>query len=470
MRLPTDAANAPLTFPTAVQARRPLWDEGSIGKRDTVPDLPSWIWLPVPDLGTNAPAQSVAFLKRFTTPPGKNATAAQFVITADNNFTLWTNGQAIGATIPGESWKNAQALNAQLNDSTNTFSVLAANFPGTAGGNAAGLIASIEILYSDGTEDTVVSDSSWMVSGTIPSDFPLPADLSAFVPVEVAGPYGSGIWGANVTLDPPVALLDLFGASWIWSTLNASANAPAGTVGFRQTLVAPEGKTASWASVLLSVDNSFDLYVNSQFVGAPPHDDNALSTTPVWHYAQLFSDVSLAGTSTSTVFTVFAENFEPQAPGRTTPAGVISAIQVFYTDGSSSDVVYTDETWLTGPFTTVAAFLATPDSELGPAFALRPYGMDPWGELGVSNALDANAVYIPGEDAVSQSPTVTSATFTNPLGSSVSPNSLASAPTGSASTTSNSTSGGSLGSVGARVSLDFTPILVLASLVLFMVV
>ncbi|KAJ7759733.1 hypothetical protein DFH07DRAFT_1023303 [Mycena maculata] len=172
----------------AVQARRPLWDEGSIGKRDTGPDLPSWIWLPVPDLGTNAPVQSVAFLKTFTTPPGKNATAAQFIITADNNFTLWTNGQAIGATIPGESWKNAQTLNAQLNDSTNTFSVLAANFPGTAGGNAAGLLASIGILYSDGTDDTVVSDSSWMVSGTIPSDFPLPAELSAFVPVEVAGP------------------------------------------------------------------------------------------------------------------------------------------------------------------------------------------------------------------------------------------------------------------------------------------
>ncbi|KAJ7745865.1 hypothetical protein DFH07DRAFT_833353 [Mycena maculata] len=429
-----------------VQARRPLWDEGSIGKRDTVPALPSWIWLPVPDLGTSAPAQ-------------ENATAAQFV-TADNNFALWTNGQPIGATIPGESWKNVQTLNAQLNDSTNTFSVLAANFPGTAGGNAAGLLASIEILYSDGTDDTVVSDSSWIVSGSIPSDFPLPADLSAFVPVEVAGTYGSGIWGTNVTLDPPLSVLDLFGASWIWSTSNASANTPAGTVGFHQTVTVPEGKTASWASVLLSVDNSFNLYIDSQFVGAPPHDDNALNTTP---RAEPRGDVDV-------VFTVFAENLEPQAPGRTTPAGVIGAIQVFYTDGSSVELVYTDETWLTGPFTTVAAFLATPDSELGPAFALGPYRMDPWGQLGVSNALDAIVVYIPGEDAVSQSPTVTSATFTNPLGSSVSPNSLTSAPTGSASTTSNSTSGGSLGSAGARVSLDFTPILVLASLVLFMVV
>ncbi|KAJ6595618.1 hypothetical protein DFH09DRAFT_867274, partial [Mycena vulgaris] len=338
----------------------------------------SWIWLPEPDILTTAPTGSVAFIKTFATPAGKAASSALISLTVDNNFTLWVNGQPIGAAGgAGESgWENAQVLRAQLNASANVFSVLGVNAnPDSPGANnPAGLLAAIRILYTDGSNDTVLSDNTWLASGTVPSDFPLPADISQFVSAQVATTYGLGPWGTSVTMAPAPAALSLTGSSWIWSIADASADAPAGTVGFRKTVVTPSGKSASSATVLLSVDNSFDLYVNGQYVGSPPYDNNAPGSASSWQYAQRFT-VKL--TASTNIFTVFGKNFPAQAGGATSSAGFIAAIQVHYVDGST-DTVRTDVTWLTGPLTSPSSFLAASDSTLVPSVSQGSFGTSPW--------------------------------------------------------------------------------------------
>ncbi|KAJ6622511.1 hypothetical protein B0H10DRAFT_888008 [Mycena sp. CBHHK59/15] len=366
----------------------------TIGRRDAVSDSglasASWIWLPGSNL-TSAPSGDVAFIKQFPTPAGKTASSAVIAMTVDNHFTLWVNGQAIGASGSGlMEWQSAQTLNAALNASANVFSVLAVNYPDDSGvPTPAGLLAAIRILYTDGSNETIISDSTWLASSTIPSDFPLPSDISQFVTVEVEAPYGSGPWATSVTLPTPDPdPLNLTGSAWIWPTADSSANASVGTFPFRKTLVTPSGKTAASATILVAVDNSFDLYINGQYVGSPPYDSNALNIISSWEYAQRFT-VNL--TASSNVFTVFAKNFAPQTPGGTSGAGLITALKVEYTDGSSN-IFRSDTSWLTDSFTSVSAFLTAADSSLVPPISQGLFGMQPWGQIGISDALNAGSI------------------------------------------------------------------------------
>ncbi|KAF7364694.1 hypothetical protein MVEN_00339000 [Mycena venus] len=396
----------------------------NLGKRDAFSDsglsLASWIWLPESDLITTAPAGTVAFIKTLTTPPGKTAVSAHIAITVDNNFTLWCNSQPIGDSdgIAASGWKTAQVFSAALNGSANVFSVLATNAnPDTPGAaNPAGLLAAIRIFYSDSSNETVLSDNTWVVSGSVPADFPAPLDLSSFVPAEIATKYGSGAWGMSVSVSTPdTNALNLTGSLWIWSTANASVSAAVGTVGFRKTVVSPSGKSASSATVLLSVDNTFQLLINGQYVGSPPFDNNAAGSTGSWEYAQRFT-VTL--TPSNNVFTVLATNFPPTGSGTSgtggTSAGMIAALQIKYTDGSS-DIVRSDTSWLAGPFTSADAFLHAADSTLGLSIAQGPFGMAPWGQIGVSDAL--SVLKLPANNAaVAAIPNgpLTTATTTTP--------------------------------------------------------
>ncbi|KAJ7256878.1 hypothetical protein B0H12DRAFT_1015718, partial [Mycena haematopus] len=362
--------------------------------------LASWIWLPEPALLTTAPTGTVAFIKTLTTPAGKAASFASIAMTVDNNFTLWVNGQPIGAsdgTVANE-WQNAQVFTAALNASANVFSVLGSN-TGTVSPNPAGLLTTIRVFFTDGSNETVLSDNSWLASGSIPADFPLPRDASQFVPAEVATKDGSGPWGTSVIIDAPTApgnQLNLTGSAWIWSTANASGSAAVGSVGFRKTVVSPAGKTAASATVLITADNTFQVLVNDQYIGTPPFDNNILGSVGSWEWAQRFSGVVL--TPSSNVFTVLATNFPAQQTGGgPNSAGLVAAIQVIFSDGSS-ETVRTDGSWLAGPVSSSSTFLSTKDSTLAPAISSGLFGILPWGQLlGISDAL--NVLRLPANNA-----------------------------------------------------------------------
>ncbi|KAJ7108615.1 hypothetical protein C8R44DRAFT_857570 [Mycena epipterygia] len=354
-----------------------------IRKRDPLSDSElesaSWIWTSGPTTG------NVAFLKTFTSATGKTAATATISMTAVNKFTVWVNGQPIGASGDGANdWQSAQVLSAALNSSTNTFSVLAVN-NANSGSPAPGLLAAIQVKYSDGSIDTVVSDSSWAVSAAIPSDFPTPSDTSNFASATVSAPFGSGPWGKSVTVASAANAPSLSGSAWIWSSSTAASDAPVGTVGFRKTVATPSGKSAQSATILLTVDNGFTLYVNGDYVGAPP----GAPQTPNFRQAQQFT-VGLNGGSN--IFTIFGSNIPDAGSTDAGPAGIIAVISIQYSDGSSS-LVPTDTSWLSGAFTSASAFLSTADSALSPTFNIGALGASPWGQLsGISNVLAASNV------------------------------------------------------------------------------
>ncbi|KAJ7273758.1 hypothetical protein C8J57DRAFT_1127958 [Mycena rebaudengoi] len=346
-----------------------------------------WIWLPGPNLPTDAAVGSLAFIKTFTSPAGKTAVTAEVALTVDNHYILWVNGQPVG-TSGTAGWESVKVLSAALNASANVFSVLAVNDK-DADMNPGGLLASIHILYSDGSKDTIVSDTTWLASAAVPPDFPLPSDISRFGAAQEAAPYGEGPWGNTTALLPP-STLALDGSEWLWSTADAAISAGVSSVGFRKTIASPSGKTASSATILASVDNTFALFVNDKYVGAPPVDSNLPGSPSSWEHAQRFAVPSL--TAASNVFTVIATNYGSQSDaGSPSSAGFIGAIEVTYTD-NTKDVFRTDASWLAsdGGFTTYDSFLRMKDTDLKPAVSQGKYGMGPWNKLAVADALNLN--------------------------------------------------------------------------------
>ncbi|KAF8186893.1 hypothetical protein K438DRAFT_1517077, partial [Mycena galopus ATCC 62051] len=322
----------------------------------------SWIWTSNSDGTASASPGSVAFLKDFQTPAGQIASSALISMTAVGNFTLWINGQPIGASKDVQNgWNSAVVLRAALNATKNTFSVLVAN-SGRSSAPPPGFLAVVQISYINSSNLTFISDSSWLATSNIPTDFPTPFELSNFAAAAVAAPYGSGPWGQNVSIPmPDPTPLTLNTSTWIWSTQNASDTAAVGSVGFRKTFPSPS-KIATSATISFTAVNAATLWVNGQPIGVSND----------WTSAQVFSAALNASANT---FSILAGNTgNSGAP----PAGLLAAIQVQYSDGSATTVV-SDSTWQVS--TNIPSDFPTPadTSQFASAAVAASYGSGAWG-------------------------------------------------------------------------------------------
>ncbi|KAJ7057974.1 hypothetical protein C8F01DRAFT_1371431 [Mycena amicta] len=358
------------SFGTLVQTHR--YPSRPLEKRDALSNSgltsASWIWT------SEATVGNVAFQKTFNPPAGKRPAAATFYITAVDQFTLWVNGHPIGQA---DDWQSVQYLSAELNVSTNTLSVLAVN-QNKQNGPKPALLAAIQIQYTDNSTDLVVSDANWLVSASIPSDFPS-SSSSSFQSATVVETFGSGSLSSSITVpDPPP--MPTYTPTVIWSTANAHLDAPAGTSGFRKTFAADSDATS--AIVFAACDNTFTLYLNGVYIGAPPN----LSAVPNYHRLQEFSSLSIRAGASNTI-TIFGTNI-PKASETT--GGGASLAATIVVDGSNQ-VINTDTTWLSGPFTTVSSFLALPDSALSTTFGYGVSSLQPGVGFvtGISNGLAA---------------------------------------------------------------------------------
>ncbi|KDR75331.1 hypothetical protein GALMADRAFT_211560 [Galerina marginata CBS 339.88] len=359
---------------------KPLMRSGISSALASTFNTGSWIWTNETEF-PNAPAADRAFRKIYNTPTGKVAASATVVITADDLFTLYVNGQSTGSSpnVP-DIWKSAQVFNVSLNSSLNLFAVFATNRPAIGGGDGpAGLLAAIQVNFLDGTSALISTDSSWLASKTIPDNFQSPSFNDSQWPAAVIeAKYGSGVWGSQVIIAPPstIPTPTLSNSIWIWPNVAPPPEAPAGAVAFRKQFFTPSGKTLQSATVIITVDNQFTLYINGNVVGSSPDE------TDSWESAQQFT-VSLSGTST--LFAVYAVNLPDVNTGGASPAGLLAVIQMQYTDGTV-DTIISDTTWKSS--TTVPnGFQLTSfdDSTWGSPSSLGAYGVAPW-NTGVSIA------------------------------------------------------------------------------------
>ncbi|KAK0239800.1 lectin [Armillaria nabsnona] len=151
----------------------------------------NWIWTGETNSAGNAPVGHRAFRKTITSPYGKGAVCAKVVITVDDTYTLYANGQSLGS---GTDFHTAQAYSVpQLDPIRNVFAV-----DGENTGGPAGVIATILVAYNDGTSASYVTDTTWKTSTSLPTGFELPgADDSTWSYARIVGKYGSATWGAT---------------------------------------------------------------------------------------------------------------------------------------------------------------------------------------------------------------------------------------------------------------------------------
>ncbi|KAF7362610.1 hypothetical protein MVEN_00609800 [Mycena venus] len=259
-----------------------------------------WIW----NSATATANTFVGLRKSFTPPEGKALIAAEIIFTVYTSLTFYVNGVEIGTgNGPASRPSFARRFCVDLLPSFNVFAFNASTV--ISGADEGGLIATILLTYSDGTTDTLVTDSSWRVKSGIPLGFEQPSfDDTTWPVATVIGSYAAGAWAdviVNIPADPPV--LGLEHTQWIWTdVVPASGTVPAGSRAFRRTFTPAPGQVPGTATILIAADNAYTLYVNGVSIGSGTSFKIAQRYTV--NFASAPSEVVLAVLATNTVASV----------------------------------------------------------------------------------------------------------------------------------------------------------------------
>ena len=104
------------------------WDGGDETEDFAVLKRASWIWYPEGTPTIGAPIGTRYFRRTIDIPGGRRVRKARWLITADNSFNAYVNGQPVGG---GQSWETVEAIDVtgQLRSGANTLAVAATNAP-----------------------------------------------------------------------------------------------------------------------------------------------------------------------------------------------------------------------------------------------------------------------------------------------------------------------------------------------------
>ncbi|KAJ7912391.1 hypothetical protein B0H13DRAFT_1713163 [Mycena leptocephala] len=306
--------------------------------------------------------------------PWENPPSRRDYHSAVETMNLYVNGDYIGSGSTPRRSGFAQRFCVDLLPSLNVFAVNASTAPANLIHGA--LVATILVTYSDGTADTLVTDSSWRMAHGSPAGFEQPSfNDTTWAAATVVGtgstPFGEVIIPAN----PPVTTLDL--AQWVWTNaIPAGGNLPNGSRAFRRTFTPAPGQTPRSANILITADNAYTLYVNGVSIGSGNN----------WPVAQHY--VVNFGTATSEiVLAVLATNID------VTPAGILLEMEVNMqpsgpTNCIAGSIVSSDGGWKSTLGAIPAGFEQPGfDDSTWPLVANEGvYGVGPWGILTIQGA------------------------------------------------------------------------------------
>lgn len=155
-----------------------------------------WIWFPEGNPARDAPVGKRFCRLSFLLPEGKTVRDARLRLSVDDWFDARLNGEALGT---GGDWRLGRQFNdlaRRLKPGTNVLAILAENKPANVPANPAGLIAALEIRFTDGQTARFVSDLAWRWSRTeAPGWDAIGFDDHAWEKSLVIGRFGDPPWG-----------------------------------------------------------------------------------------------------------------------------------------------------------------------------------------------------------------------------------------------------------------------------------
>ncbi|KAH9479793.1 hypothetical protein JR316_0008388 [Psilocybe cubensis] len=345
-----------------------------------------WIWIPgrAAD-GVTYPPGNATFRRDYYPPAGKTPLSANILVTVDNAFTFWVNGNKIGT---GDDFRNAHRYCVPLVADCNVFAIEGQNVPtGTASnaGNAAGAIAAIQVRYTDGYTETIVTDSEWHAIAGAPAGFEQVAyDDSKWPAPFVQGPLTTGPWNKppyviNIPPETQDPGPDLTTATWIWTNeVDSAGDAPVGARAFRKVVTLPPGQLADTITMDIFADNEYTLYINGRVVGSGRNYVPGTNTVPI---AQRYQ-VDFEPSNTITI-AVYAHNDNG-------PASVIASGQIkgCGCGCGTTAFVSTDSSWRYSTEVPSPAGFIEPgfdDSKWSQAISEGVYGGGSWGNIALPN-------------------------------------------------------------------------------------
>lgn len=154
----------------------------------------TWIWYPEGDPAAGVPPATRYF--RGTVNLAAAPTAASLVFTGDDTADVWVNGVQVSTSPRAvDSWKTAAVLDvtSRLHSGANTIAVSGQNTTQSPAGVIGQLTVSGGVVAN--------TDATWKASQTGPAGWEQPGfNDSGWVAARAVASYGSGPWGANVTV------------------------------------------------------------------------------------------------------------------------------------------------------------------------------------------------------------------------------------------------------------------------------
>jgi alpha-L-rhamnosidase len=334
-----------------------------------------WIWTPG-STANGGPLGTRRLRGRLTVPAGTEVVAAYLVMTADDYYTGYLDGQQIlSSPQVTDGWRTAEAtdVTAQAQAAVGGQLVLAAEVTnaGNVSINPGGLLAHLVVVTGTGALLELFTDASWRITDAEPSGWQLPGfDDSGWDPAAELAAYGQGPWGAGVSVPQPDDP-DLAGAAWVWAPGSTANDGAAGTRYLRAHLPVPTGTQVRSATLVITADDDFTGWLQGEQVAYVPQ------RTDAWRSAQLVdvTEAAQASVGGELVIAVQATN----RPGASVnPGGVLGKL-VVHTEADDL-VLVTDATWrITATEQTGWQHTDFDDAGWDPVAVLAPYGQGPWG-------------------------------------------------------------------------------------------
>ncbi|MDA0165255.1 glycoside hydrolase family 78 protein [Solirubrobacter ginsenosidimutans] len=285
-----------------------------------------WIWFTNDDATNNMPANT-RYL-RASVNLAAAPTEARFLFTVDDEAIVYVNGTQVIDTkairdADENAWQKAKLLDVTslLHQGANTLAVQVKNRLNQNGAQTPG--GFIARLKADTT--TLDTSSAWKSSTTGPDGWQQPGfDDTAWTPARELATYGSGPWGANVSLPPQPS-------PYLRKEFNAA-------------------KAIADARLYVSALGLYEVRINGSKVG-----DAVLA--PGWtEYSkrvpsQTYDVTSLVKQGANAIGAVLGDGWYAGRlqGGRTwgTNPGLIAQLKLTYTDGTTARIA-TDNTWQAG--------------------------------------------------------------------------------------------------------------------------
>lgn len=150
----------------------------------------SWIWHPDEDGATSA-AAGAKYFRRVIRVDASTLRTARMLLSADNAYTLWINGQEVHR---GSEWNapDEMSIKEYLKQGDNVIALAVNN----SEAGPAGLIAAAQLQYADGKAQTVGTDGAWLAGTSEVAGWrDAVGNPKGWLASRVMGPFSMAPWG-----------------------------------------------------------------------------------------------------------------------------------------------------------------------------------------------------------------------------------------------------------------------------------